>query len=155
MFDKKIVDRFWSKVVLAGEDDCWLWKGSLSPKGYGSFATSVTSIASRVAVIIDGREIPEGMVVDHICKERSCVNPRHLRVATHFVNSVLNSDSPVGRNFRKTHCPRGHALVAGNLEAYDLTIGHRRCTICKRDSRRRQEIKKTRVRKSRAKGAVS
>lgn len=136
MFPQALVDRYWSRVDQGGPDECWRWTGPLNRKGYGVFGCGITNIASRFAVLIDGREIPPQMVVDHICKVRCCVNPAHLRVVTHRFNCIDNSDSPVARNSRKTHCPKGHPLSGDNLDAYYLRLGWRSCRECKRARKR-------------------
>lgn len=76
-------DRFWSKVnkIPGG---CWEWTASLS-KGYGQFkvlGTGKHAAAHRVAYASLKGDIPEGMTIDHMCWNRACVNPEHLRLAT-------------------------------------------------------------------------
>lgn len=78
---------FWDFVEVT--DDCWLWTGTISPAGYGSFSNSThgTQIAHRIAYSKVHGPIPEGMFIDHKCHVRECVNPEHLRLATPQQNS--------------------------------------------------------------------
>lgn len=84
---------FWEKVDASG--DCWLWTGSVSGLGYATVKRNgKTVMAHRYAWIISGREIPEGMVLDHLCHARGCVRPEHLRVVTQAQNSQNRNGAP-------------------------------------------------------------
>ena len=79
------VVRFWSKVDTSG--DCWLWTDPPNGAGYGSFRVGGRTVGAHVvSVEIDGREVPAGMEVDHLCCTRLCVRPDHLEVVTHVEN---------------------------------------------------------------------
>lgn len=92
--DPTIEARYWPKVGKAGPDECWNWLGALSNRGYGAiYFQGADQPAHRVAVLLDGREVPAGMVVDHMCKNIRCVNPRHLRVCTQVENTTIYSDN--------------------------------------------------------------
>jgi hypothetical protein len=76
-----IMDRFLRQAL--SEDACWRWPGALDREGYGKvnifYAGSRRTVpAHRVAYIIEVGPIPEGMALDHTCRVRNCVNPRHL-----------------------------------------------------------------------------
>lgn len=74
-------ERFWSKVDKGG--DCWLWKTALNRSGYGVFSLDSKWVAAhRVSYEWSYGPIPVGMMVDHSCHVRHCVNPSHLRLAT-------------------------------------------------------------------------
>jgi hypothetical protein len=86
------IERFWSKVDKAG--DCWQWKAFIHPEtGYGFFYyRQRTGGAHRFAFEVTNGTIPSGMQIDHICHNRSCVNPEHLRLAT----QKQNAENPGG-----------------------------------------------------------
>lgn len=128
-----IEQRFWAKVEKT--NTCWLWLGS-KVKGYGQFwLNGKLHLAHRVSYeTIHSGNIPNGMVLDHICKNHSCVNPEHLRVVTQREN-ISYGDSPVADNIHKTHCPQGHPY---NDENTIIRNGHRYCRECKKISDRKR-----------------
>ncbi len=73
-------DVFWTFADLsAGGDGCWPWKRSMKPHGYGQYrGINAHRVAYRLAV----GDVPEGLVLDHLCFNRACVNPSHLRAVT-------------------------------------------------------------------------
>lgn len=83
---------------------CWEWTGSMHAAGYGLFRDR---LAHRISYEVHVGSIPEGLTIDHLCRNRRCVNPLHLEAVTIAVN-VLRGESPPARNARKTHCPKGH-----------------------------------------------
>ena len=131
--------RFLSKIgPHDDEHECWLWLGSLDRDGYGSFWLSQRTLrAHRVAYAMSNGPIPDGLVIDHLCKVRSCVNPGHMRTCTNGENVLAeNSQSFQAKNSRKTHCPKGHPYFGDNL--YTQTSGrlHRHCRACRRERTR-------------------
>lgn len=124
--------RFWAKVDKRGPDECWLWSGSGTKGGYGQLVVArKTWLAHRLSVVLSGREIPDGMQIDHMCRTRWCVNPSHLRIVTLRQNVTENSASVTVVNSQKTHCLRGHALVPGNLlRDTGVRKGWRCCRLC-------------------------
>lgn len=125
------IERFWSKVNFLGKNGCWIWNGS-TRRGYGqfSFEHTINTAAHRFAYEQLVGPIPEGLTIDHLCKNRLCVNPTHLEVVTRGENT-LRGDSPFSINARKTHCPKGHPLTEDNLCRSVLKIGKRSCRTCR------------------------
>lgn len=123
---------FWSKVDKAAPSGCWRWTASLSDCGYGAFAVRVgekqrSRPAHRIAwELHHQRAIDAGLELDHLCRNRWCVNPDHLEPTTRRDN-ILRGISPAAINARRTHCVRGHDLLR-------LTyLKYRRCRVCHRE----------------------
>lgn len=141
-------ERFLSKVDKAGPvpacrpdlGPCWQWTGSLiKGSGYAQFWLSGTNrLAHRVAWRMRNGDIPEGLQIDHLCRNRACVNPDHMEVVTGLVNTHRGT-SPAACNVGKTHCPKGHPYEGGNL--YIGSEGRRVCRQCQRDAQVRYRSK--------------
>lgn len=103
-----LVPRFAEKFIPVTESGCWLWTGYTCNKGYGIFwFDGGPRKAHRVAYEIHRGEIAEGMVIDHICRVRSCVNPDHMRVVTARENTFAGGSlAPAKKNAEKTCCPK-------------------------------------------------
>lgn len=116
------IARFTSKYLVVG--NCWVWQSPLDRDGYGSFHFArKTRRAHRAAWFLYRGPIPAGMVVNHVCKNRACVNPQHLELLTARENALQDSLSPASLNARKTHCPKGHP--------FDRVYGKQRyCSVC-------------------------
>jgi len=122
---------FWSKVDADG--DCWEWKGAMRPNGYGVFATNGKNVgAHRFAWENLIGPIPEGLVIDHLCKNRGCVNVTHLEPVTYSEN-ILRGAGPFLTKIRRavTECKHGHAFDAENT--YLCANGKRACRKCRKD----------------------
>jgi hypothetical protein len=131
-------DRFWTKVREL-PNGCWEWGASVSPSGYGVIREggggSPSKVAHRVAYEFVVGKIPEGLCIDHLCRNRACVNPAHLEPVTMREN-LLRGEGWAGRHARKTHCPSGHPYSGPNLARGSK--GERRCRACARDRARRK-----------------
>lgn len=109
-------------------EDCWLWAGSLNNCGYGRFRLGIKAYAAhRVVYESEVGLIPDGLVIDHLCRTPCCVNPEHLEPVTNKEN-ILRGTAPSAVHARKTHCPRGHEYNEKNT--YYQKKGGRQCRPC-------------------------
>ena len=138
---KTLEQRFWSKVKkLPG--GCWLWTGTKphSDKSrslpYGMIGVRLSDGtwkmkgAHRISYELNVGPIPEGLTLDHICKNPSCVNPSHLEAIT-MKENVLRGNGIAAQCARKTHCKRGHPLSGDNVHIHPMTR-QRICRACRR-----------------------
>lgn len=125
-------ERFDSKWIE--KNGCFLWQGPLDKDGYGTFYfRRKNRRAHRVAYYYTIGDIPQGMMVDHICGNRHCVKPDHLRLLTPKENA-LDGRGLGAINAKKTHCKQGHP--------FDRKYGKQRyCSICQAAKSRRLQKK--------------
>lgn len=128
---ERIVPRFTAKVKQGS--GCWEWQGYLNSHGYGQFRVSPGKLmlAHRFAYELFIDLIPEGMQLDHLCRNRRCVNPSHLEVVDNKTNS-LRGVGFAALNATKTHCPKGHPYEGDNL-GIRKAKGWRNCRACNRE----------------------
>lgn len=119
-----LAERFWSKVDKSG--DCWEWTSARSPKGYAAYwLDGRNRQAHRLAWRSMVGPIPAGLVIDHLCRNRGCVNPSHMELVTPRENQRRGLQGVM-----HTHCPKGHELSADNLVP---SARQRRCLTCHRE----------------------
>jgi hypothetical protein len=120
---------FWSNVAKTA--DCWVWQGSLTVHGYGQFgyARGKTGRAHKLAWEWQNGPVPDGLVLDHLCRNRACVRPEHLEPVTPRTNA-LRGIGPSAINSRKRFCKRNHEFTADNT-IID-SEGKRQCRECAR-----------------------
>lgn len=126
-----IAGRFWPKVDQSGE--CWVWLGAKDAAGYGQMRIGGECVgAHRVAYeLAAGCPVPPRHVIDHLCRNPSCVNPGHLEPVSMLENTRRGILFPIlsAKARQQTHCKRGHPLFGDNLK---VTRRGRSCITCQR-----------------------
>ena len=123
---------FWGNVEKTSESGCWLWTGRLNGAGYGRIRYQGScQRAHRVSYQMHVGLIPNGLTLDHLCRNTACVNPAHLEAVPHRIN-VLRGIAPVAINARKTHCVNGHEFTPENTWKRNSWSRGRVCRTCAR-----------------------
>ena len=124
-----VLDRF---VIVDDRSGCWVFTGGKNHHGYGLLGYQrdgkpTSMMLHRATYLEFVGPIPDGLVLDHLCRIRACCNPGHLEPVTHRENLHR---SPLTASFQQsqmTHCRRGHEFTAENTYRYG---SHRRCKTC-------------------------
>ncbi len=121
------------------ESNCWEWVAGTSKNGYPVISyKNRTATGHRVVYEIAKGTIPNGLCLDHLCRNKKCVNPDHLEAVTQREN-ILRGSGAAALNSKKTHCHRGHRLLLDNLGIN--ADGGRRCKKCGQISWKKRKIK--------------
>lgn len=130
-------DKFWAKVNVLGVDDCWVFYYRLGKEDkYTTFRldTGKGMSAHRVAYATKVASFPKHLTIDHLCKVKSCLNPKHLEPVTTAENNRRSSHQ------QKSYCMYGHPYTEENI--YRSPRGDRSCIKCRRERERAYADKK-------------
>lgn len=133
------MDRFWSKVDM-NPHHCWEWQSTIDMYGYGLFwLNGANRKAHRIAWILSGRVLIPGMVLDHLCRNRKCVNPDHLEQVTIGENVSRGTNHYRGR----ASCKNGHDFSPENTRMRTVIVRGksyqtRTCVTCERQRPRKK-----------------
>lgn len=132
--------KFWAKVDKRGSDECWEWTASRGPKGYGKANYQGEWYSPhRFSYELHVGPIPDGLTIDHLCRNKGCVNPAHLEAVTNLENRRRAAAL-------QTHCRKGHEFTPENTARHSVTNA-RVCRECQRTAgrewARRHYIKRT------------
>lgn len=123
---KSLEDRVAEKIDIDPDTGCWTWTGARSSGGYGSIKfAGRTRPAHRVVYENFVEPVGAELVLDHLCRNRACVNPDHLEPVSQSVNVQRGlSAGP------RPHCNNGHELSGENVYTFPSDAGRRRCRLC-------------------------
>lgn len=124
MYDPERTQRLFLKKCLLDKSGCWNWTGHLNDKGYSRFSWMINgeygpSFGHRYSYERFIGKLKKHMTIDHLCKNKKCVNPMHLEQVT-WKENLFRGDTISGRNAKKTHCKRGHEFTKENTRISTL-----------------------------------
>jgi len=131
----KDIKKYILNRILIKDNGCWEYPYCLTKSGY---ARVRQKRAHRISYEIFKGKIPEGLVIDHLCKNKICINPNHLEAVTDRTN-ILRGNGLAAMNIKKTHCKNGHPYSGDNLKIWKR---ERLCKICVSNNQKKYYKKK-------------
>lgn len=132
-----LAERVFSKLERQ-DDGCLIWKGSITPAGYGQVGLGARGKGQAAVhrLMYQWRigPIPEGLELDHLCRNRACAEPSHLEAVTRREN-LLRGQTITAIRVATTHCPQGHEYTEANTYRRPGHVG-RTCRTCRAERRR-------------------
>lgn len=123
------------------ETPCHIWTLNLTTEGYARVQIDRHQVlVHRLSYALANGPIPDGLHLDHLCRQRDCVNPAHLEAVTCREN-LLRGETIPARHAARTHCLQGHPLSGDNL--YVTPDGRRNCRQCRSSAAARHAARKT------------
>lgn len=142
------VDRFLAKIEKQ-ENGCWEWTATHNNQGYGQFRIgNFTAKAHRISYMMFVGPIPDGLELDHLCRNRSCVSPEHLEPVTSQENTLRSPIAVAAINAAKTHCLNGHEFTPENTYMQGKHLQNRGCRECQRNRQRAWNANKRKAQKA-------
>ena len=145
------IQRFLEKINVSDNiyqgTPCWDWTACKDKDGYGSFSVNGKSIRShKFSYELYNGEIPKGLQLDHLCRNRDCINPIHLEPVTAQENIKRGLSGKINNyNKQKTHCPQGHKYNIQNTYR-DLSRNNRHCIICTKTKQKKYQQRREKIR---------
>lgn len=138
--NRSLLRRMYNKFTI--DDGCWLWTGATNGRGYGRIGSEGGRsgrmiYAHRVMYELFVGPIPEGLELDHLCRNPSCIRPDHLEPVTHLENVRRGKSGEYLRE--RTHCSEGHPFEGDNLAPVSWGRRCRACRNANENERRRQQ----------------
>lgn len=141
-FRVPVADRL-ARLITKTAAGCWEWAGARDEQGYGRFKLARDGGRPRwvrahrwVYEQLVG-QVPPGLQLDHLCRNRACVNPAHLEPVTNRIN-WLRGESPSAVSYRTDTCTAGHPFTPENTYIRPSRPNQRECRECKRARRGRR-----------------
>lgn len=117
MIHTELFMSFTPVLVVPELGDCWIWCGKMNRNGYGRLINGKMAHREMYEVVTGG-PIPEGHLLDHLCRVRGCINPYHTEPVTHSVNTLRGEAKLFGRDLHPRHYAKRRNTWATTEERY-------------------------------------